>query len=140
MHSDRNGKIRFTPECRTLVTGVAPTGVCASYSSSIVEDFRNPSIPKCVGQRQTTRRTLGSGKVPGCERRITGGFFLLVINYLPQYAGTACGRSKSFAHGPMRLELKWQRGAIFAHPSSTAFFLVFQTPDADAAFMANPEV
>ena len=134
MHSGSNGKIALTPECRTLVTGVASTGVCASYSSSIVGGFYTASIPNCVGQRQTIRRTPEAQSSPAAGHRSIRNHFLLGINSLPRIAGIACSKGKTFAHGPVRLEQKWQRHAIFAHPSSTVFFIQ------NAASMAKPEV
>jgi hypothetical protein len=60
----RTQKSGLTAECRTLGAVYAPDGFYASYSGSIVKDFRIPFTPNSMGQRPTKRTGLTGTNIP----------------------------------------------------------------------------
>lgn len=77
MHWHQAQKIGFTAECRTLGMECPSVGFCASYSDSIVKDFRTPSIPNAPGQRQTKQAGLTGSRIPCLQATYNTQYFSL---------------------------------------------------------------
>jgi hypothetical protein len=139
MRWGRAQKSGFTAECRTLGAECVSGGFYASYSGSIVKDFRFPFTPNSMGQRPTKRAGLTGTIIPCLQATYNPQYF----SFWNQPVATKC------KNGLRQLKIIFacpEKGGVqmatLGHFCASLLYGVFSDflQTQNAISMANPEV